>query len=684
MQDSTKVTTNRTGKEPHAALATTAFLLPLLLAGAYLNMGQSSCGGGPRPVLYPDHVSIDVPILRVDALGSGEREEPYFISFNWEATSLRGLTPVNPYGTASYEFKGSNSGPWPVRQEARRGEQILLGEDISNAVFDFPDVPQNATEALTSHVKIAGLTMCAIEKDDAGGQSAFKSDIERFATQLRAGLSAVYTREPFKDASANAALRQVVVGLLAEAEATWASFTPQQKQQHTPLYETILTQLGNAITMIDTGTKAFAPKIGASAILGIVGSVLQALPNIISLFKKKHNPDPDDFVGCASIVYVGVPFSVWNAMEASGTSTCSAGSGGAVEIAVCAINQDGPTTLRFAPAMDAENPEVSRRWLANVDVRRGLYRTSGDDVNVLASTGHRHVVVNAGSTLTFNMPQPAERPYGAGPYPPCVEGVQQKCNVQFAHTVDYQTDWADWLSYEILEKPDGRREVKVAGSSGHANIGVRLSTATVPSYIKIKRDVIDLISETQLNYYIPDTQYSSYPTGYENSQKVVVIPEVLKIWQSGHSTGINLRIKKTQSGGNAYTEIYLDQPRTGDPRYGNVQARVQLTYLYWDSSTVDVHEGVVYSDDDETTPPEEPQYTEIEWAPPSVPQHLSTTLYFPTELWSGNDWDTGFSIRATGTEVTDNVMGRARIYAQDYYTNSLAYTKAKLVNLRFK
>ncbi|MDH3625469.1 MAG: hypothetical protein OES69_09145 [Myxococcales bacterium] len=661
-------TQTRSRKALSLTTQSAAFFVPIILAASYLNAGPTCCGSNCPPRPYPEHLQIDLPILEIVDRASGENEEPYFVTMIWEATSAKAVSGGTADGSTKVRVTRGDL-PAQVRRNARISEQVLLGEDISHAVFDFPDVPETAFAGLGKHVKIAGLTTCGFEQDDANQLGSILTEFGNLAAALEATLDNVYSENLFGSTQTKAAFRQVATVLRSQATTAFNALTAQQRAQNTPLYEQILAQIDDFIELIDQGIDNFQPKIGVGAVLGIVGGALEVLPNIISLFRKKHTPDNDDFVGCASVIFVGVPFTVWDSMDESNDSTCSLGEGG-YPVLVCAIDEYASTILRFAEPFDATE---SRHWKANVDARRGLWRTSSD-ANYPRGTAHRYQVVSVQqSAETVDTPVAKSRPV-------CPEGVHQgECEIHFAHMVNYETFHDDWFNYEIIEKPSKRYEILTEGRNDYPNVGVRLSTVTLPSYVEVRREVIELsVVGSQV-----DTQESYYPPGYASSPDVIMIPEIMSIQREGElQSSINLTMRKQSD----RTELKLHG--NGGCFYWGCSAtrvKVRVTYLYWDSAApVDLYQAVVQSDDDQSTGPQEPERADMHWTAPFLDEHVGAPLYFPMEIWSGDDKDMGFSLRATGTEVKDTGNPDAWLYAQDYYAGSEGYVKAKIVNLRFR
>lgn len=653
-----------------------AIRIGTIALGLSFIMGQTDCGETTdEGEILPNRVLVEAPMLTIDNTGD-EREEPYIVSFNWEATSAAfGDNPAS--GIADYDFRGANQGPWPLRLDARNNERVLIGEDVGKIDFEFPEVP--ATEDATgfNHVKMAGLTMCAFEADDPGGQASFKTEVEKFAVALRGGLKGAYSTQLFGNDSTRAAFRGVYENLITQTDEAWRGLDEDEQEESRPLYDAILRQLADAIDMLDLQDKQLRPKVNAGAVLGYVGTAFKVLPNLISLFKKKRKPDPDDFVGCASIIYVGVPFDIWNEQEASGVATCTAGTGGAQDLAVCAINEEGPTTLRFAPPLDDDEP--NRRWLAELEVRRGNTPFKADGEPLIDRAAYRYATVASNRTETLAMPDVN------GPSKLCGSGVTGECRIHFAHMVNYESQSRGRHSYEITEKTGGRYEIEVDGEADVGNVGVRLSTFVLPDYVRVHREIVDLDASGK-NVTVAD--HVSYPSWYSSSRGIV-ITELLSIQQQGGKfAGVNYFADDHPPN----REVHMLLRRYGqiglNISSGEMRARVRVTFLSWDdSSKVDVSEADVISDDDKDEPPGFPEFAEIDWFMPFAEHHTSATLYFPTQLWSTLDWpETSFSLRAVGAEVRDFNDPKIRLYAQHAYAGfpDRAYVEGRVVNLRFK
>ncbi|MEM7138193.1 MAG: hypothetical protein AAF500_16555 [Myxococcota bacterium] len=658
-----------------------AFSLPLILMAAYFSMGQTCCEAtcppGPEADPYPNHLSIDVPMLEIVDGENGDPEEPYFMTMLWEATSAAREEDGDEDGRTTVRVKRGDL-PAPVRRDARMGEYVLLGEDISNAVFDFPEVPDNLFEAQGMKVKIAGMTMCGFELDDGDRRGSILAEFEDLAFQLELALDGFYSEQRFGSQATRDSFRRVATTLRSEASAAFNSLNQQEKDESRPLFDRINDQLDDVIKLIDQGIEGFQKKGPASAILGIVGGALKVIPNIVSLFRKRHKPDSDAFVGCSSIVYVGVPFEVWDAMDESNDSTCSLDQAG-LEIAVCAIDEDAPVTLRLAEPWDVEE---SRHWKAEVQARRGFWRTSAAEGNPdNAATAHKYQVVSVeGASEVVNMPEARNRNI-------CPNGSHSgECELHFAHMVSYQSHGDDFLGYEILEKPSKRYEINVSGENPYANVGVRFTTMTLPDYVRVKRDVIEL----EIIGNGETSEFSNYPSGYKsNSPNVVSIVEVLALEQDNRQLpqGIHLTIGDGSQLLKNKRLITLDGARKCAGFLGcpAIRATVRVTYLYWDDDElVDVYKAEVLSDDDEHTPPQEPERADMFWQTPYVSTHTGATMYYPTTLWSDGDRNAAFTLRATGTEVKDATRPDAWLYAQDYYAGAGAYMEAEIINVRFR
>lgn len=644
--------------------------------GLTLTMGQTDCGNTTDDgEVLPNRVLIEAPMLTIDTNGN-EREEPYLVSFNWEATS-RALGSGN--GFADYDFEGINQGPWPYRLDARNGERMLIGEDVGKVDMHFPDVPANLTEARSKHVKIGGLTLCAFEADDPNGQSSFKTEVEKFAVALTSGLSAAYSSQLYGDDSTRAAFRSVYQQLITETETAWLALDDEEREESEPLYESLLEELADAIKRLDIEDKQVVQKVGAGTVLGYVGTAFEVLPNLISLFKRKRKPDPDDFVGCASMVYVGVPHDVWKEQSASGFGTCDAGTGGGSQLAVCAIDRTGPTTLVFAPPIDQQEP--SRRWFTQIDVRRG--NSPFDEDGELANQRSAYKYATVGSNRSETVPMPDVD----GPSKLCDSGVSGECRIHFAHMVNYATHSRGRHSFEITEKPANNYEISVVGEATQGSVGVRLSTFVLPDYVRVHRQTVSLDASGKDE---SDIRYIPYPSWYSPS-KGVMITEILSVQQQGGKfAGVNHFARDITS----TRQVHLLLRRFGQypPPYstsGEMKAKVRLTFLSWDDSTkVDVSNDAVLSDDNIDAPPQFPEFTEIDWFMPFAAHQTSATLYFPRELMSTRDWpETAFSVRAVGAEVRDFDKPKIRVYAQHAYAgyrDDRPYVIGRVVNMRFK
>ncbi|MFW2388203.1 MAG: hypothetical protein ACN4G0_07700 [Polyangiales bacterium] len=620
---------------------TVGSFLPLILAGAYFSMGPSDCGGDiegdvtPENLkLYTELASIEIPILKSESWDGGT-EEPYFIGFEWWATSKNAETNQNGNSNVKIlnRFPGSDDLPsQAVRRQMVEGSQVLLPETFSRTwgLFDEQVLPKTLEDAENSHVKISGITICAFE-DDTDGDSPF-----------------VYNR-----------VYEYAQSAQGDFKKDLEAFTQRT------ISDPYIAEKANVVGIITS----------------VLGIAVDLVPKLIALFKKDP-PTPDDFAGCASFAYVGVPHSVLDDIPGPKPPCYSSSRN-----LLCPIDarpedipyleeqrrDDGvPPQLRFVvlgdedpgPSSEGLDIRLNRTWLADVELRTGLYRTS--------RSAHETYTVAAGATAgDLWIPAPTHQRL--------VTSGQRV--LRFAHVVDYQTLWTPLLNFDIRPSGSGFLLDVVAGLPV-SSVSVRVSTVTLPQEVEVHRETATISSGETFTFW--------YPEAYQPSDRYVVIPEILSLQQGLGRFEFEVesypdRAEVRLQGYQFPHTLPVNWPGTDGP---DVQMTVRMT---WISGTdpdlrapMNVKRLHVTSNQEVNNGAADPEERTLnDW---NASQADGANLYFLDAFDSDLSHNSGWHVRAVGAEFLEYDTGTARLLVQDTYDfegGSAAWARGKLVNISF-
>ena len=418
-------------------------------------------------------IQIDIPTLNIVDPQDSNGDDPALMGFSWISNFARtdqdGVLEIDPGTTHTVFASEGGASPRMLARDRKNSRPVLLPEDIAQASLHFPRAADNLEQSEAFGVAIGGVTLCGIDIDDGRRRAAFKRAVAGVGRVLDSSLRGsvghrLFTIENARDALVESLNRMRLVAL------------QEFRQIHDPSVaeeQAAANSINAAIDETIDGVIAEKANVGA-----IVGGVLEGVGKVASflvgLFDSK--PNPDDLMGCGSVILVSTTENLWNHVN-NGGSTCSLGGEG-LPVSVCSIEQfQRLQRIGTPPRITFELPDsnASVYWLANPKVRKATKRrlattktfgmTGSDVVNVIA-------------------PRLDPEPEGREP-------------IDFIELVDYRTNGADTFSFTVTP-PVGDRLFTV-GSYGdwRGSTTFKINTLYLPPYVKVDRRTIRL--ETKHN-----------------------------------------------------------------------------------------------------------------------------------------------------------------------------------------
>ena len=412
-----------------------------------------------------------------------------------------------------------------------------------------------------------------------------------------------------------------------------------------------------------------------SIVTSVLGIAIDLVPKLIELFKKDP-PTPDDFAGCASFAYIGVPHSVLD--EIPGIKPPCYSSSRNLLCPIDARPEDIPTLqgevrddgvppqLRFVvlgdedpgPSNQGLDIQLNRTWLADVELRTGLYRTS--------RSAHETYTVASGASDLWIPPATHEWLNTSG-----------QRTLRFVHVVDYQTLWTPLLNFDLQPWGSGFL-LDVNGGLPVSNVSVRVSTVTLPQAVDVYRETATISSGETFTFY--------YPEANQASNRYVVIPEILSL-QLGYGR-FEFDVQTYPDRAEVRLQGYEFWPDSGWGYIHDVEMTVRMTWLSGTDpdlpAPMNVKRVSVTSNQEINNGHAAPREGTLnDW---NANQADGANLYFLSGFDSDKSHNSGWHVRAVGAEFLEYDTGTARLLVQDTYDfegGSAAWARGELVNISF-
>ena len=515
----------------------------LLLAGLLVPMAAlTACWDAPSGSKLWRTLEIN-QVMMVSGLEGGG-DDPYFGGFAWHSTFGKPNSTTKVIKTGGDNFK-------VVASNVKDSDWVLVPEDIG--MLRYPsDGPWDSLEkAQANPVTIAGLTVCGFEADSQGGASAHNAALTLAADKWQGALD-LLTNQPFSPS---------VVSSIG--------------QNMTDFLDDFSVPDPNPKALVNKANDESEHKV-ASAIFSGIKEAAQLIPGIIRHFKKDRPPDPDDFVGCVTIMKVDLTETYFKTLEAG--LDCGS-SENHTDVALCWANAELPS-LQFN---NSEQKEPNRRWYGGADSSSQFTRhpTLGDvdapgpDMTVdapfgdnIAALGFADGQPHLGKKLVaprISLPNGAKFAAFVS-----VQGFEQNSSSQTAYSVAPLADGRD--------NDGGEFEIKLHGGNSHTNVRFKAQSIALPRYVDVKRALANHSGTFDVEVPADATRYAVISEQLVNTSNSQTNPSKI-IWSVGatfvDSSGRRKRRITYHAGDALYRLTVLQWP--GSEKFGVEYSTLQTS-----------------------------------------------------------------------------------------------------------